>query len=174
MVHTFGTDSETIGLVEMADLGLQKCSNCNQENKNFNVSAIVHVNKIFGLQAAPKFGSFKAAWIFQVMCPTCEKGYQFLKEKGRDEVQQLMMRKKSLIANVKAYFLYEHGLFNHVENRDELIKYARKRKKTILEDLAKLGMNDLVHELLSCKDKYPKNLKLYIESNKNIGFDIEL
>ena len=85
MVYIFGVDWETIGHVHMKDLGLEKCSNCNQNDSNFKVIAMIHVSKLLAWQVAPKFGSFKGAWQFMIMCPTCEKGYKFLKEKGRDE-----------------------------------------------------------------------------------------
>ena len=35
-------------------------------------------------------------------------------------------------------------------------------------------MNDLVQELLSAKQKYVEELRLFMDKNKKLGFDIEL
>ena len=47
-------------------------------------------------------------------------------------------------------------------------------QKTVLDDLSKLGMNALVQELLSAKQKYVEELRLFMDKNKKLGFDIEL
>ena len=134
---------------------------------------MIHVSKLLAWQVAPKFGSFKGAWQFMIMCPTCEKGYKFLKEKGRDEVQKIMIKKNSLFANVWSHFIDEHALCNNLETKErrDQIKYGKKRAKTVLDDLARLGMNDLVHGIISGKEKFPKALKRLMEDKKHIGFD---
>jgi len=174
VVHVSGIDWEEIGSVDLTDLGLQKCPNCNQKDEDFKVSAMIHVNKVLIFQASPKFGVNKSAWRFFVMCPICEKGYKFEKEQGRDEVQSLMLSEKSILSNIKTLFLWEHSLFNHSKDSKAMIKLARKKKKTVFDDLAKLGMKDLIQELLSAKQKYVEELRLFVEKNKKLGFDIEL
>ena len=174
VVHVSGIDWEEIGSVVLADLGLEKCSNCNQKDNDFKVNAMIYVNKVLIFQASPKFGAYKSAWRFFVMCPICEKGYKFEKEHGRDEVQSLMLNEKSLLSNIKTLFLWEHSLFNESKDSKGMIKLARKKKKTVLDDLSKLGMNALVQELLSAKQKYVEELRLFMDKNKKLGFDIEL
>lgn len=176
VVHVSGYDWEKIGVIDFTDLGLKKCANCNQTDRSFDVKALVHVNKVLVFQASPKFGILKSKWKFFVGCKVCEKGYSFEKEKGRDDLQNIMLKKESLLSNVEEYFLYEHGLFNHIDNRQrkEMLKLARKKKKTLLDDLAKLGMNDLLQQLLSGKQNYIEELRNYMTYNQKIGFDIEL
>ena len=176
MVYIYGVDSEKIGAVHMSDLGLEKCSNCNQSEFNFNVIATIYVSKILAWQVAPKFGPSKNAWQIMIICPTCERGYKFQKEKGRDEVQNIMLKRNSLFANVWYHFLNEHALWNNLDPKDrrDRIKSGKKKVKTVLDDLARLGMNDLVHQIILGKEKFPKSLKNTMEDKKDIGFDIKL
>ena len=179
MVLIMGIDWEDIGRVHMYDLGLKKCSNCNQDGKAFTVIAMVHVSKILAWQIGSKFGSFKKAWNFMIMCPTCEKGYKFNGEEGRNEVQGLMMKQNSLAQNIWAHFIHSHLNFHYItelKERNRLIKQSRKEAKRTLEDLAKLGMVALVEELVSYKHKKGSvnYLKKRIEENKHLEFDIEL
>ena len=176
MVHIVGNDWEKIGVVNPLDLNLDKCNHCNQSNSNFHVLAMIHINKILAWQVSPKFGVYKSGWQFMIMCPTCEKGYKFLKEKGRDEIQSIMLKQNSLFANVWSYFLNEHALWNNLDGKERInqINYGKKEAKRTLEDLAKLGMNNLIHGIMSGKEKFPKNLKRKIEEQKHVGFNIEL
>ena len=173
-----GFEWEKIGFVAKKDLGLNKCANCNQNSKLYSVLALVHVDKILAWQFSPKFGVFKAAWNFMITCPTCEKGYKFLKEKGRDEVQKIMLNSASLEANLWSHFINSHYIPDEedTKKRDKHIKELRKEGKRILDDLSKLGMVALVEELISYKDKKGSvnYLKQRIEKSDNLNFDIEL
>ena len=176
MVLIIGSDWELIGWVQLVDLGLEKCSNCNAK-KPFGVQAHVSVSKILAWQVGAKFGLTKGTWIFMVTCPTCEKGYQFVQEKGRDQVQQLMLKSHSLYYNIWYNFMNTHALFNHKENlkeRARIVKNSRKEAPRILKDLSKLGMHELVRKIVAGKDTHPKSLKKTMEAYSHLGFDIEL
>ena len=88
-----------------------------------------------------------------------------------------MLQKKSIIRNVWSYFLDSHGLYNNIDNlkdRQNQVNSVRKNAKILLDDLAKLKMDNLLHVLISSKDNYLEFLKKNMENNKRCGFDIEL
>ena len=86
----------------------------------------------------PKFGG-KSVWGFNVMCPICEKGYYFAKEKGRDEVQKLMLKKSSLGINAWTHFWLSHTLFEQHENEKERLKQALGILKRFSQTISSTG-----------------------------------
>tara|TARA_R110001592_G_scaffold290911_1_gene560085 strand:- start:3336 stop:3863 length:528 start_codon:yes stop_codon:yes gene_type:complete len=174
MVLIIGIDYELIGYIALKDLGLDKCKNCNATD-TFEVKSMMQISKILAWQVGAKFGG-KSVWNFNVMCPICEKGYSFAKEKGRDEVQKLMLKNSSLGINAWTHFWLSHTLFEQHENEKERlkqIKLFRKEAKTRLDDLARLGMHDLVKKIVSSKNTHSNWFKERMETTKG-GFDIKL